>query len=724
MSIRRPTLVSAATSVAVAAALAVGLALQALSGGIRVRSLGPVVLAACLAVLGSILVLHRPRMRLGPVIVVNGAGFAVGVLAAGILDYGSAHAIPRLLAQTAFATVSLTRVLVAAWVLFILWFPGDQFLSRAWRRYFVATGSLCAITAVAVWMAGPSDRVFDFYRSTSVPPGAGGPFAGTFPALGKISDLLLLAPLIAVWSLVQRYRGGDPVVRQQLKWLLLAVTTEVVAQIVGAALMGAGGAADGVGSFIGAATQPLPMLAATVAILRFRLWDIDLVVSRALVYGILWAVLSVLFLVPAMAAGLIVGGSDAVTALAIALLVTVVFQPVRRRLERGIELLVYRNRGRPYDLLTDLSANLRTADLDAIGPLVAHGVKQGLGVQWAGVWALSGPDPTRVFVPLGVEGAKAGPPLDVPGDLADRLAESGGHLMAGDLRALWPDEAVIPLVAADELTGVLVCGPRPGDPLRPADFQLLELLGRQCAMRLRNLRLEAQLRERLALIEAQADELRLSRQRLVAAEDTARRRIERNLHDGVQQQLVSLAVRLRRAATDGAPRLVDLAAEAEDAVFALQELGRGIYPSVLADQGLPAALRTQAARMPIPVHLEVEDSLTGRRLGRELEAALYYVALEALTNIQKHVPEASAFVWLRTEADQVILEVIDNGSGCDGTVRSGSGLQNMADRISAVGGTLVIQRLPEGGTKVCSTVPSDQPATHGVDHPAEADSRR
>lgn len=707
---------------AVAVMLAGGLALQALSGGIRVRSLSPVVLAACLAVLGCVLVVHRPRLRLGAVLVVNGVGFAIGVLAAGGLDYGAAHPIPRLAAQAAFATVSFTRVLVVAWVLFILWFPGDRFLTGGWRRYFVATSAICVITAVAVWLAGPPDRTFDFFRATAVPAGAGGPFAGTWPALGRLSDLLLLAPLVAVGSLVQRYRDGDSVIRQQLRWLLLAVTAEVFAQIAGAALMGAGGPADTAGSVISAASQPLPMVAATVAILRFRLWDIELVVSRALVYGTLWALVSVLLLLPAMAAGLIVGGSDAVAALAIALVVTVVFQPVRRHLERLIQRLVYRHRARPYELLRELATTLRTADLDAFGPLVAHGVKEGLGVRWAGVWALSGP--TRVLFPLGVAGTKEGPPLDLPGDVAGRLAESAGRVVGGGGAGVWPDGTLVPLVASNELIGVLVCGPRPGDPLRAADFQLLEVLGRQCALRLRNLRLESQLRERLALIETQAEELRRSRQRLVAAEDTARRRIERNLHDGVQQQLVSLAVRLRRAATDGAPRLLDLAGEAEEAVFALQELGRGIYPSVLADQGLPAALRTQAARMPIPVHIEVDESLIGRRLGREVEAALYYVALEALTNVQKHVPEASAVVWLRSGGEQVTLEVIDNGPGCDGNAGSGSGLQNMADRISAIGGSFEIRRLAEGGTRVCSTVSLDAPGSEQQDHPAEADSRR
>ena len=283
--------------------------------------------------------------------------------------------------------------------------------------------------------------------------------------------------------------------------------------------------------------------------------------------------------------------------------------------------------------------------------------------------------------------------------------------------------AVVPLVAGEELVGLLACGPRRGDALGAADFELLELLGREAALRLRNLRLESQLRDRLALIERQAEELRLSRQRLVTAQDEERRRIERDLHDGVQQQLVSLAVRLHRLAHetgDGSDGLLaDLAAEAEQAVFALQELGRGIFPSVLADQGLTAALRTQATRMPLAVRIEADDALAGRRLDPELEAALYFVGLEALANAQKHAPDAAVLVRLARENGHILLSVADDGPGLAGGDGDGTGLQNMADRIAAVGGSLAVESAPGSGTRVLASVPAVVPAQV----PA-ADSRR
>ena len=724
---RRLRLLVGVAVVVLVASLAGALLLQLFSTGAHLRALGPTVVAVCLGGFGCAIVLHRPGVRLGPVLVVNGLGFAVGTLAAAALDFATVHPIPRLAAQSCFATVSLTRALVALWVLFILWFPDGRFTSRAWRRFFAVTVALCAVVAVSAWLWGPADRVFDFYRGTAVPTGAGGPFAGAWPALAEVSNLLLLLPLVALASLAGRYRTGGPVLRQQVRWLLLATALEVVTQVLGAALVAAGDGGVDTGYLVSVLTQPLPMLAATLAILRHRLWDIDLVVSRALVYGVLWAALSGLLLLPGLAAGLLVGGTGALTAVGIALVVTVLFQPARRRMEKIAERLVYRHRTRPYVLLSGFWEAVRTADLERLGPLLADAVCTGLGVEWAGVWIFLGSGGGGTLRPLGgsVRGAAAVSPTT-----AEELREARSLVLGGppaaELGALWSDapEAVVPLVANDELVGLLACGGRRGDRLGASDFELLELLARESALRLRNLRLEAQLRERLAEIEQQAAELLRSRHRLITAQDEERRRIERNLHDGVQQQLVSLAARLQRAATEGPAFLGALAAEAEEAIFSLQELGRGIYPSVLADRGLPAALRTQVARMPMAVQMEVDDALVCRRLGQEAEAALYFVALEALTNAAKHAPGASVAVWLRGDDGRVRLEVVDNGPGFGGQDSAGSGLQNMRDRIAAAGGTLTVDSQPGQGTRIEASLPATLLPGRPNGHPVAADSRR
>jgi signal transduction histidine kinase len=342
--------------------------------------------------------------------------------------------------------------------------------------------------------------------------------------------------------------------------------------------------------------------------------------------------------------------------------------------------------------------------------------------------------------PLGRSGADLAPIVLSP-ETAAVLRGSPGVVLAGappaQLAAVWPQPvgALVPLVAGDELVGLLACGTRRGDPLVAADFELLELLGRESAQRLRNLRLEARLRDRLVEIEAQAAELRRSRQRLVSVQDEERRRIERNLHDGVQQQLVSLAIRLQRAAVAAAAErpqaadLADLAVEAEQAVFALQELGRGIFPGVLTDQGLAAALRTQVARMPMAVHIDVQPDVVRHRLQPDVEAALYFVALEALTNAQKHAPGAAASVLLRCRAGRIVLEIVDDGCGFERNGHLGSGLENMADRMAAAGGTLEIESAPGEGTRVVASVPLVEPAalapeTRLLPHQPEADSLR
>jgi signal transduction histidine kinase len=714
---------------AVVAMVAGAAALELQVHDLRGQALSPLVLALLLAALGAVIYLQRPQVRIGQLLIANAVGFGIGSLAAAALDYGTVHSIPRPAAQTAFAVVWASAAMIPCWALFILWFPDGRFSSRGWRRFFVAGCAVTGVTAVAGWLAGPGDKVLGFYAGTGIPAGAAGPYGGGISWLVSAFPLLLLFPLVAIGALVDRYRRSGGVVRQQARWLLVAMPVQVVSQIVSAILFTTTGAAHDAGAVISVVGQPVPVAAATVAILRYRLWEIDLVVSRALVYGMLWAGLSALLLVPALAAGLLVGGRSALAAVAIALLVTAVFQPARRRLERIVGRLVYRHREAPHVLLTDFWERLRTTDLEGLGPLVAHAVHTGLAVKWAGAWVYTDSARGGSLRPLASSGAPAGPAVLVSRAASAQLRGSPGLVLAeapaAELAPLWPAEpaAVVPLVAGEELVGLLACGARRGDALAAADFELLELLARGAALRLRNLRLESQLRDRLALIEAQADELRHSRQRLVTAQDEERRRIERNLHDGVQQQLVSLAVRLQRLGRDAgesyARLLSDLAAEAEQAVFALQELGRGIFPSVLVDQGLTAALRTQAARMPLAVRVEADDAVAGRRLDHELEAALYFVALEALTNAQKHASGAAVLVRLRREDGQVVLDVADDGPGIASRDCAGTGLQNMADRVAAVGGSLRIDAAPGGGTRVQATVSAGTPV-----QTAAADSRK
>ncbi|MEX2586377.1 MAG: HAMP domain-containing protein [Actinomycetota bacterium] len=216
-------------------------------------------------------------------------------------------------------------------------------------------------------------------------------------------------------------------------------------------------------------------------------------------------------------------------------------------------------------------------------------------------------------------------------------------------------------------------------------------------------------------LKATAARLQSAAKRVMAAQEEERHRLARDLHDGMQQRLVGLAIKIRRAehaaAENQTAALGELAAEAEDAAFALQEIGRGIYPSVLADQGLAAALRSSAARLPMTVSIDISPGAEGARLGTEIEGTLYFVALEVMNNAQKHAPEAHLELRLVLEAGAVILTVADDGPGFDPDGPSvGSGLQGISDRIAAVGGEAVIESRPGAGTRITFKVAVDAPA--------------
>jgi signal transduction histidine kinase len=266
-----------------------------------------------------------------------------------------------------------------------------------------------------------------------------------------------------------------------------------------------------------------------------------------------------------------------------------------------------------------------------------------------------------------------------------------------------PGVLSVPVRHRGEVLGAITVDKRQGEPLTPIESKLVEDLARQAGLVLRTAGLTESLKQRL-------EELHASRQRLVAAQDQERRRLERNLHDGAQQHLVALKVKLgllrtlARKDPEKAVKLADeLSGDADDAVEALRDLARGIYPPLLADKGLGAALEAQARKASLPVAIDT-DGLG--RYPQEVEAAVYFCVLEALQNVQKYAAAHSAKVHLRVAGDELTWEVLDDGGGFEmDRAHIGSGLQNMQDRLEALGGTLVIQSRPGVGTAVRGTLP-------------------
>ena len=255
----------------------------------------------------------------------------------------------------------------------------------------------------------------------------------------------------------------------------------------------------------------------------------------------------------------------------------------------------------------------------------------------------------------------------------------------------------------EELLGALTVVKRRGEPLTPIEEKLVTDLAHQAGLVLKNVGLTADLQRRL-------EELRASRQRLVAAQDEERRRLERNLHDGAQQNLVAIKVKLGLAEmlTDKDPQkarglIIDLKADTDEALETLRDLARGIYPPLLADRGLRVALEAQARKATLPVTVEGDGS---SRYPQELEAAVYFCVLEALQNVQKYANAGSAVVRLSEHDGCVQFEIQDDGRGFDRTkVARGAGLTNMDDRLDALGGKLVITSEVGRFTRVIGSIP-------------------
>jgi signal transduction histidine kinase len=254
----------------------------------------------------------------------------------------------------------------------------------------------------------------------------------------------------------------------------------------------------------------------------------------------------------------------------------------------------------------------------------------------------------------------------------------------------------VPVVHQGELLGAIAIAMPKGEPLRPAGEQLVADVASQAGLVLAN----------AGLIE----DLRASRQRLVTAQDETRRRLERNIHDGAQQDLVALGINLKlggiTVAADPAQAeqvFTELQADAAGALENLRDLARGIYPPLLADLGLAAALRAQASKSPLPVTVEADGI---GRYGQDTEAAVYFCCLEALQNTAKYAHATQARICLQAQNGTLSFTVSDDGAGYDARRTSmGSGLRNMTDRLAALGGRLQIHSAPGHGTTITGHLP-------------------
>jgi signal transduction histidine kinase len=275
-------------------------------------------------------------------------------------------------------------------------------------------------------------------------------------------------------------------------------------------------------------------------------------------------------------------------------------------------------------------------------------------------------------------------------------------------------DLVVPLGYGEETVGCIECGPKRHGELSRSDEELLATVGRQAALAIRNARLTSELASRLDELRRQADELAASRSRIVQAQLHERRRIEQNIHDGVQQDIVATiaSIRLARNQLARDPPLAATTLEAlqehtRRTMESIRELGRGIHPPVLTHRGLLEALDAQAARMPIDVRLDAAADVRAARYAEDVEVVAYFVVSEGLANVLKHAGTDLAIVRLDTVDGWLTVEVIDHGRGCDReTAAAGSGVLGLRDRVESVGGRLSVDSSPGRGMTLRALLPA------------------
>lgn len=440
----------------------------------------------------------------------------------------------------------------------------------------------------------------------------------------------------------------------------------------------------------------------------------------AVMAGLLVFVVGV-YVVVVLAGGVLVGRTDS-PSVPLSVLATVVVALLFARVQAGLERAVARTghdpAATPYDVLRRFSEDVTAGDTtDQLPIRMARLLGEGTGAQWAQVWLVVTGRLVLAATWPAHTGADSTPPslesnLDHPKNAPGRRS--------------------LPVALGGDLLGVLTLQERPELALTPVEQRLFSGLAGQAGLVLRRVGLQAALAERHVELLTQAADLQASRQRLIDTQDAERRRLERDMHDGAQQHLVALAVNLRlaqsvmeRSPQRAAEVLAAQAGEARETIATLASLSRGIYPRLLTDDGLMAALRSAVTASAIPVIVRpVPPDLP--RLPAPVEAALYFCALEAVQNASKHSGANHLTLTVRQDLDCWALIVVDDGNGFDAqdslVNASAGGMLNMADRLSAVGGTLDISSRSGTGTSVTARVPRDeypgQGPTGPVMHPA------
>jgi signal transduction histidine kinase len=576
-------------------------------------------------------------------------------------------------------SLELEAVTAVALTLLVGSYP-DGFVERTWQRLMLRFSWAVLLGPPLALLASPIVPVSPWVREGLV---VANPYAVSWLAwLAEPAYWLALnswwAFVIGVLVICARFVAADAAGRARMQVLLVAVVG-LTLYVVGTVAVALGAPDDSIAVvtlfILGSLSALLLPGAIIYGILRHRLFDLDLVVRKSVAYGTALLLIAAAYAVVAATPGLMLGDQVPVTlAVLITIAAALAFQPLRRRLESAVSRRLFGDRVEQYQLLKSLGTTMeQTAELDELLPRLATAIRDGIGASWVRVRLCE------------ADGSWLDDPVGMAGEVTEENSTG------------------VDLVRAGELVGRIDLGPKPGG-YPAADLELLATVATQATTAVANVRLATQLKEGL-------EELSTSRVRLIAAQDAERRRIERDLHDGIQQEVVALIAGLRlarnRLSRDQltAEELTELQDQAREMLRDLRELAHGIHPPVLTDNGLVAALESRVSRFPLAVEIVADDGLREERFAEDVEGAAYFLACESLTNVAKHAGTERARVRLSRFYNLLCLAVDDSGRGFQPNGARSGGLANIRDRVEALHGRLTIESEVGAGTSIRAELP-------------------
>ena len=600
-------------------------------------------------------------------------------------------------------------LVLASWLGYGLAYPAGRLTGTARRALLAAGGA-----ALAAW------TFFLVVRDDAPPP-------------GEFAAGALAVTAVATVAIAQRCRRATAMDRAAVQWLAAAAVLALAADAVLLALHVMAGMPAELRFWLAVPLVLIPLSQLPAAFVRRpRLAETALI--EAIVVAGLAGLVVVVYLVIVVGLGHTPQGTERgilVSSLVAAVIVAALAQPVRIRLKEYGTALVNRQDASAEEVVATFGARMsRAVPMDELMLQLTESLRATVATAGAEIWVgADGLLDRTVSVPsrpvrrlqLGesertvIGRARIGGHSWASVWLPEIAQEPPAASLAGAGRA---DLRVAPVAHLGELLGLIVVRrPLDAPPLTDDDDRLLVELARQLGLALHNVRLDSALQRSLEELEERNQELQASRLRIVTSADESRRAIERNLHDGAQQHLVALAVKLGLAEqlTDDDPEMVgtllrELRHDVQTTIGELRELAHGIYPPLLRDRGLGEALRAAANRSPLACTVEVD---LPARYAQEIETATYFCCLEAMQNAGKYAG-AHAKLAVRVNLDQsshdLVFEVGDDGAGFDGSAATGHGFVNMRDRLGAIGGRLDVVSAVGKGTTISGTIPIPAPA--------------